>query len=199
MSGRGRLITVVRRAEDFPPGTPQPTPCRIWQGALDRDGYGYVMVDVDNTATGRQRRPAHRWVWESVHGPLQRGLVVRHKCDNRPCYRLSHLEIGTVADNNRDARERKRHWSPPALSPSQSERVLELVAMGFTHEEIAACFGVSRHSVGRVTRLGPEGLAAFLEENELGHLERTVDPVADAVAAVRATRRRIDLLSPPPR
>lgn len=185
MNKRGRPLTSVeRRAEDFPPGTPQPTPCRIWQGVLDKDGYGYVMVATCNS---RQRKPAHRWVWEMARGPIPKGKVIRHRCDNPPCFRLSHLQLGSVADNNRDARERKRHWAPPAFSPQQSWRVLELIAHGWNPYEIARCYGVSQSAVRRIERLGPDGLAAYLEEMGYGDMDAapTVHRDQDLLGTIR--------------
>jgi hypothetical protein len=44
----------------------------------------------------------HRWVWEQGHGPIPAGFDVMHLCDNRPCYRLDHLRLGTRAENNAD-------------------------------------------------------------------------------------------------
>lgn len=35
-------------------------------------------------------------------------LVVRHKCDNLRCVNPEHLEIGTLADNNKDRAKRGR-------------------------------------------------------------------------------------------
>lgn len=61
--------------------------------------YGHVR-------TGRQW--AHRAAWESAHGPISSGLVVRHTCDNPRCINLEHLLLGTVADNQRDMAERGR-------------------------------------------------------------------------------------------
>lgn len=169
MNRRGRpIISVVRRAEDYPPGTPQPRQCLIWQGVLDKDGYGYVMVP--NLAK-RQRKPAHRWVWEMAKGPIPPGKVVRHKCDNPPCFRLTHLELGSVADNNHDALERGRQWSPPALSPTQSWRVIDLLTKGWNVREIAPVFGVSQSAVRRIEKLGAAGLAKYLEEQNYGALD----------------------------
>ena len=37
----------------------------------------------------------HRWVWEQVNGPIPPGMVVMHRCDNPPCFRLDHLMLGT--------------------------------------------------------------------------------------------------------
>ncbi len=42
------------------------------------------------------------------HGAQPAGIVCRHTCDNRWCIHPDHIIPGTVADNNRDARERGR-------------------------------------------------------------------------------------------
>ena len=75
-------------------------PCLVYRGHLV-DGYGYPWLE------GR-RVLLHRWVVEQVEGPLLPGEVVRHTCDNRPCFRYSHLIRGSVADNNRDMTSRRR-------------------------------------------------------------------------------------------
>ena len=71
------------------------TPCIEWQGYCQEDGYGYVGKD------GRYWL-AHRLAWTEAYGPIPDGQVVRHRCDNPPCVRLDHLELGTQADNVRD-------------------------------------------------------------------------------------------------
>lgn len=114
-------VRVERTLENYPAPTPQPTPCRLWQGAIDRYGYG-TMAD---TRRGHgHKKYAHRWVWEAVHGPIPAGLVIRHKCDNPPCIRLSHLEIGTVADNNWDASERDHLGPVRAIPPSEVRAIM---------------------------------------------------------------------------
>jgi hypothetical protein len=104
--GRPRKL-YVRRRVDYPPPNPQPTPCRIWQGSVDRFGYGRVLVHT--TDHKRRQMTASRWVWTMANGPIPKGLVVRHKCDNPPCFRLSHLELGTL---QRQQQRRRRARSP---------------------------------------------------------------------------------------
>jgi hypothetical protein len=81
--------------------------CMIWQGGLDRDGYGARWVD------GR-RVFVHRWAYEQVHGPIPSGLELDHLCRNRACYNAAHLEAVTHKENVRRARWRDvcRHGHP---------------------------------------------------------------------------------------
>jgi len=109
---KGRRLVIVRRLIDFPSPTPQPTPCRLWQGPVDRYGYGRKRV---------QRRDGkwepvtmHRWTMTQVMGrPLRQTEVVLHLCDNRLCYRVDHLKIGTVKENNADMVAKRRNSRPP--------------------------------------------------------------------------------------
>lgn len=95
-----------RRLADHPAPTPQPTPCRLWQGTVTHGGYGY------RNTQGRYTR-LHRWVWEQVYGPIPPGMRVLHRCDQPACYRLDHLFIGTQGDNVQDSINKGRHVNPP--------------------------------------------------------------------------------------
>ena len=74
-------------------GTVLETPCREWQGARTKNGYGERRVNGKVTYL-------HRWVWESINGPTSEHVL--HRCDNPPCFRYDHLFVGTHADNMAD-------------------------------------------------------------------------------------------------
>lgn len=69
-----------------------------------KDTYGYGRVHVGRGKYVRH----HRKTWQDSHGPIPKGCVIRHKCDNPSCVNIEHLEIGTQLDNiaDRDSRGR---------------------------------------------------------------------------------------------
>jgi hypothetical protein len=69
--------------------------CLVWPFGKISTGYGATLV------LGKMRT-VHRLAWEIVKGPIPEGLFVLHHCDNRPCFRVDHLFLGTNADNIRD-------------------------------------------------------------------------------------------------
>lgn len=72
--------------------------CFIWSGAEDKDGYG-VFYRRGTTKQWSAHRAA--WVFRGRALP-EPPLVLRHKCNNRLCVNVDHLEIGTPRDNITD-------------------------------------------------------------------------------------------------
>jgi HNH endonuclease len=76
--------------------------CWEFTGYLDPKGYGRFYYD------GRCHG-AHRVAYVLAYGPIPPGLVVDHTCSNPSCVRYEHLQVVTVAENNRLAAERRTH------------------------------------------------------------------------------------------
>lgn len=73
--------------------------CWLWRSdKLDRHGYGTYWT----TGVARQ---AHRFVYETLVGPVPEGLVLDHNCRRRACCRPAHLEPISGAEN-----DRRRSW-----------------------------------------------------------------------------------------
>ena len=74
-----------------------PNGCWIWIGAIFPGGYG-------NCFWKKKSVGAHRVSWILEYGEIPKGIVVRHKnfCGIPLCSNPLHLELGTIADNNRD-------------------------------------------------------------------------------------------------
>ncbi len=148
-----RRTHVERRAADHPAPTPQPTPCRLWQGALTPSGYGARTRTTDGA------RVQHRWVMmqvgQDVEGrPFEVGLDVMHVCDNRLCYRYDHLRVGTRAENLADMVTKRRS----AVGSRQGQAKLSeadipaIRADARPQHEIAAEYGVSQMTVSKIKR-----------------------------------------------
>jgi len=71
------------------------TPCWVWQGALNRAGYGKTADPTGMVTT------AHRVYWERENGPVPSGMEIDHLCRNRACVNPSHMEPVTHAENIR--------------------------------------------------------------------------------------------------
>lgn len=125
--------------------------CWLWIASLETSGYGYFKLN------GKSCR-AHRVVWEWTYGPIPDGMCVCHRCDNPICVRPSHLFVGTVADNIRDAvaKGRQAKGERSGRSKLTTHEVLEIrreYGRGDgTHRSLAKKYGISKTHVGALAR-----------------------------------------------
>lgn len=66
---------------------------------LNKDGYLRVR---DPRYTGEGRKPlimAHRLAWENFNGEIPDGFEVHHKCHNRACCNVDHLELVKITEH----------------------------------------------------------------------------------------------------
>lgn len=129
-----------------------PGDCWVWTGNRPSGLYGHFSVNLKSVK-------AHRWMYEHINGPIPEGLVVRHKCDNPPCVKPSHLQVGTVADNVRDKFERgrgaDRRGEKHPLAKLCAADVLEirrLADLGHTHHSLSLKFNVRRGQIGKIVQ-----------------------------------------------
>ena len=134
-----------------------PDECWPWQElSRDKNGYGILSWRVGRKVFTRR---AHRWGWEDLHGPIPPGMVIRHTCDNPPCQNPAHWLLGSVAQNNEDARQRGRARGNPGgeahhLAVLSDALVAEARSRytGAYGEQTALAreYGVSRRSMARI-------------------------------------------------
>lgn len=164
-----RSPTKWRRLRDNPPPTPQPTPCRLWQGAVDKYGYGKKRIVVDGQWVTEK---VHRWVLNQIrYYRLQPDQVVLHLCDNPPCYRVSHLRVGTVKDNNADMQAKGRASKPP---------------VNHLHGEAHGRSKLNGESVGLIRQWNDEGLSKQQIAERLGVSRTTVRRVIEGISWAQA-------------
>lgn len=60
-----------------------------------KNGYGQLSWKGRNTY-------AHRLSFEAENGPLTKGVIICHKCNNRNCVNPEHLYAGTKRSNIMD-------------------------------------------------------------------------------------------------
>lgn len=104
---------------------------------------------------------SHRFAWELANGEIPDGLQVLHRCDNKLCCNVSHLWLGTQADNLADM-DRKGRRKPASnygeasgMAKLSADDVIEMrkrYDKGVTQTQLAADFGVSQSSVSAIVR-----------------------------------------------
>lgn len=127
-----------------------PGACWPWIGGKATGGYGTVVYQ------GHQER-THRLAYRLTYGEIDRGLLVRHDCDNPCCCNPSHLRTGTNADNTRDRHIRGRDCRGERHHKAKLRAdVIPVIrarwASGESFTDIARDFGVTYQSIERVAR-----------------------------------------------
>ncbi len=119
--------------------------CWEWTGGTAK-GYGAFSGE------NREQIRAHRFSYVLHYGEIQEGLCVLHKCDNRLCVNPDHLFIGTLADNNHDAKRKGRNARGESHGGS---KLTELDVLAIRYDSrllriVAKEYGIKEGQVSRI-------------------------------------------------
>lgn len=124
--------------------------CWMWIGSRNNNGYGKFKV-------GSHLISSHRFIFETINGPIPPGKIIRHSCDNPICVNPDHLLVGTCQDNINDKCARGRvsrlngEQNPNAkLLKSDIPMIRKLYKDGLSQKEIGILFGVVKQSISHI-------------------------------------------------
>lgn len=124
--------------------------CWVWNGCLDRDGYG------DMTFLG-ESMSVHRAAYFAWTRKIPKGKFICHKCDLPACCNPEHLFVGNAASNRKDAVEKGRFDSCKGenhyyskLKNKDVEKMRRLFKENIEMKMIAKVFGVSLSTVENI-------------------------------------------------
>lgn len=89
--------------------------CWEWEGQRSEKGYGVFEEFHEGR---RYRMRAHRLSYALENGPIPKGMLVCHHCDNPACVRPDHLFLGTHQDNANDRDAKGRGAYPKGTIPA---------------------------------------------------------------------------------
>jgi hypothetical protein len=128
------------------------TDCWEWKGFRDNEGYGRFGV------TSRKYCRAHQYQYEINNGPVPKGMVIMHTCDNPPCVNPHHLKIGTHQENMADKvsknRQAKGHKNGAAkLDEFQVKEIRTLYGTHlYTLHQLGEKYGVSYSTIWLIAK-----------------------------------------------
>ena len=123
--------------------------------APNTGGYPLITEEIDGEQVSYT---VHRYVWQLVYGPVPEGLVIAHRCDNRSCWRPSHLFAITSRDNTADRHEKGRdargegHGRALLTADQVREIRVRYAAGGTGYDALAAEFGVTRWNIRAIVK-----------------------------------------------
>jgi hypothetical protein len=119
-------------------------PCKLFSGSKDTSGYGKLWDAARKRTVG-----AHRIAYERHYGvTLSSDQHVLHKCDNPPCIEVTHLFLGSNADNILDKVSKGRQAKGPDDADVELCRALYTGKWG-EQTELARRFNVKPSTISR--------------------------------------------------
>lgn len=145
----------------------QENECWLWKGYLL--GSGYAITGHHQ----KERYYVHRVAYELYVGAIPDGMCVCHTCDVRHCVNyMSHLFLGTIAENLEDMTRKSRRAEGERLNNSRlsADDVREIRRIMrkypfLSQQTVANTFDVSQTTISNIVR-GKTRYKEALEKHE---------------------------------
>lgn len=125
-----------------------------WEFVGGRTGSGYGVVSESKYV----QHLAHRLSYSIMKGPIPKGMIVCHVCDNKICCNPEHLFIGTYQDNKNDEISKGRHvkgsrQGNSKLNETDVIKIKQLIAENtMTLNAISRMYNVTGEAIGLIKR-----------------------------------------------
>lgn len=156
--------------------------CWEWRGKQSPNGYGYIG----------SFQKVHRLSYELHKGPIPKGLVVKHTCDNKLCVNPDHLELGTYSENLKEAYGRGLREPKTAQRDSirlSEEQIQHIRTSSNTPGALAKEFGISSQRVRSIR----EGKIR-LREIDIESLRSETLPIKELAKKYGISKHQVALL-----
>jgi len=121
---------------------PKSTSCIVPQRG-HRNADGYIRVLDKPRSEGGRLVMLHRVEWEKSNPPVPKGHNINHKCKNRECQNVNHMEMLTLsAHASKDNAQRYK--------AREDQVVAHLMKMGDTELTTAKLFGITQAAVHKI-------------------------------------------------
>jgi len=119
--------------------------CIEWIGTKNPKNYGHIRIN-------KKLYLAHRVSWAIYNNQeIEKGLVIRHDCDNPICVNPNHLRLGTQKNNMQDRMERECYKSIIKLDDDTIRQIRLLYHdSDYTKSQLADVFNTTQTHISRI-------------------------------------------------